>query len=93
MYNRGSVEKWDTDSAWRQNQHKMYTLEEQGSSFSVSLYAIPEILRGREYYAHTVAAALEHNVSGPRPGTTMARPSPIPSLCTHFTRAGIEWRR
>ena len=22
-----------------------------------------------------------------------ARPSPIPSLCTHFTRAGIEWRR
>ena len=24
---------------------------------------------------------------------TAARPSPIPSLCTHFTRAGIEWRR
>ena len=23
----------------------------------------------------------------------MARPSLIPSLCTHFTRAGIEWRR
>ena len=22
-----------------------------------------------------------------------ARPSRIPSLCTHFTRAGIEWRR
>ena len=22
-----------------------------------------------------------------------ARPSLIPSLCTHFTRAGIEWRR
>ena len=22
-----------------------------------------------------------------------ARPSPIPSLCTRFTRAGIEWRR
>ena len=22
-----------------------------------------------------------------------ARPSPIPSLCTHLTRAGIEWRR
>ena len=21
------------------------------------------------------------------------RPSRIPSLCTHFTRAGIEWRR
>ena len=24
---------------------------------------------------------------------TQARPSRIPSLCTHFTRAGIEWRR
>ena len=24
---------------------------------------------------------------------TEARPSLIPSLCTHFTRAGIEWRR
>ena len=23
----------------------------------------------------------------------MARPSLIPSLCTHYTRAGIEWRR
>ena len=23
----------------------------------------------------------------------MVRPSLIPSLCTHFTRAGIEWRR
>ena len=23
----------------------------------------------------------------------LARPSLIPSLCTHFTRAGIEWRR
>ena len=22
-----------------------------------------------------------------------ARPSLIPSLCTHYTRAGIEWRR
>ena len=22
-----------------------------------------------------------------------ARPSLIPSLCTHFARAGIEWRR
>ena len=22
-----------------------------------------------------------------------ARPSLIPPLCTHFTRAGIEWRR
>ena len=22
-----------------------------------------------------------------------ARPSLIPSLCTHFTRAGIDWRR
>ena len=24
---------------------------------------------------------------------SVARPSLIPSLCTHFTRAGIEWRR
>ena len=24
---------------------------------------------------------------------SMARPSLIPSLCTHFKRAGIEWRR
>ena len=24
---------------------------------------------------------------------SLARPSLIPSLCTHFTRAGIEWRR
>ena len=24
---------------------------------------------------------------------SVARPSPIPSLCTHFTRTGIEWRR
>ena len=24
---------------------------------------------------------------------SQARPSLIPSLCTHFTRAGIEWRR
>ena len=32
----------------------------------------------------------------PRPAeqlTLAARPSLIPSLCTHFTRAGIEWRR
>ena len=26
-------------------------------------------------------------------GYPEARPSLIPSLCTHFTRAGIEWRR
>ena len=26
-------------------------------------------------------------------GAGVARPSPIPSLCTHFTRAGIEWLR
>ena len=25
--------------------------------------------------------------------STLARPSLIPSLCTHSTRAGIEWRR
>ena len=26
-------------------------------------------------------------------GGAGARPSPIPSLCTPFTRAGTEWRR
>ena len=26
-------------------------------------------------------------------GSKEARPSPIPSPCTQFTRAGIEWRR
>ena len=26
-------------------------------------------------------------------GNVAARPSLIPSLCTHFARAGIEWRR
>ena len=72
LYNRGSSEKWDQDAAWRENVHRMYTLEEQGTSFSVSLYTVPEILREREYYAHTVAAAQRHNASGPRPGTTMA---------------------
>lgn len=72
LYNRGSVEKWDTDPTWRQNQHRMYTLEEQGSSFSISLYTIPEILREREYYTRTVAAAMKYNMSGPRPGTTTA---------------------
>ena len=29
----------------------------------------------------------------PEAGIQTARPSLIPSLCTHFTRAGIEWRR
>ena len=29
----------------------------------------------------------------PTPHSYTARPSRIPSLCTQFTRAGIEWRR
>ena len=29
----------------------------------------------------------------PQGPSVPARPSLIPSLCTHFTRAGIEWRR
>ena len=31
--------------------------------------------------------------TGSKGGKRLARPSLIPSLCTHFTRAGIEWRR
>ena len=52
-------------------------------------------------------AAVDPFASGPGPsretlpmvwggalaGVGEARPSPIPSLCTHCTRAGIEWRR
>jgi hypothetical protein len=35
LYDRGAVEKWDTQPTWQQN--SMYTLEEQGSGFGVSL--------------------------------------------------------
>ena len=31
--------------------------------------------------------------TGSKGGKRLARPSLIPSLCTHFTRAGIKWRR
>ena len=33
------------------------------------------------------------NIFGSEGARRMARPSLIPSLCTRFTRAGIEWRR
>ena len=40
----------------------------------------------------TPAGALEELPAGLRAGRAPARPSRIPSLCTSFTRAGIEWR-
>ena len=42
--------------------------------------------------AAAAAAAPSRKRSAPDEGGA-ARPSLIPSLCTHFTRAGIEWRR
>ena len=38
-------------------------------------------------HAHAHALGLARALHG------LARPSRIPSLCTHFTRAEIEWRR
>ena len=44
------------------------------------------LLRRASAAAGTEGAAVVVSVDG-------ARPSLIPSLCTRFTRAGIEWRR
>ena len=45
-----------------------------------------ELLKLAPSMYHDLHASLNRSVN------TTARPSRIPSLCTHFTRAGIEWR-
>ena len=40
------------------------------------------------YFTEFIGAAGDH-----APYTPLARPSRIPPLCNHCTRAGIEWRR
>ena len=55
------------------------------SSLSSAFYLVLVRLMKREYEqaARLITACF----------IDTARPSLIPSLCTHFTRAGIEWRR
>jgi hypothetical protein len=66
LYDRGAVEKWDTDPGWTVN--TAYTLEEQGESLGVSLYTLPEIWNMRGRMNHTVALA--QSAAGNRSGTT-----------------------
>lgn len=66
LYDRGAVEKWDTQPTWTVN--NMYTLEEQGESLAVSLYTVPEIWNMRGRMTHTVALA--QSPAGNRSGTT-----------------------
>ena len=48
----------------------------------------------REAEAKTALSGLKTGfLSSEAAKNTPVQPSLIPSLCTHFTRAGIEWRR
>lgn len=66
LYDRGAVEKWDTNPSWAVN--TAYTLEEQGESLGVSLYTLSEIWNMRGRMNHTVALA--ESPAGNRSGTT-----------------------
>lgn len=68
LYDRGAVEKWDTNPEWATN--TAYTLEEQGESLGVSLYTLNEIWNMRGRMNHTVALA--QSPAGNRSGTTQS---------------------
>ena len=44
-------------------------------------------------FIQSAKAQLEADALSSVQATAAARPSLIPSLCIHLTRAGIEWRR
>lgn len=67
MYDRGATEKWDTSANW--STVPLYTLQESGTSYGVSLYTIPEIWNMRGRYQHTVALAQNNNATSTFPST------------------------
>jgi hypothetical protein len=62
MYDRGAMTKWDTQSAFVQND--AYTLRERGAAYSVALYSLPEIWAMRQRFNATVVNARAHNSTG-----------------------------
>ena len=87
MYNRGAVTASDrynhftldrenanitADQLW--SRAFRYTLKEQGDSFTVSLYRLPEIWNMRGIMTHTVALAKQHNQTGTGQQTLSVNP-------------------
>lgn len=78
-YARGSVSRSGTygwtgpigaSAALVQKQWNHYTLNEQGSTYSCSLYGIRDLFLMRETYRRTVEVAVAFNTSGPHAGRT-----------------------
>ena len=83
--NRGAVTATDRYNHWtldRENANitdiwqrvYRYSLTEQGNSFTVSLYCLPEIWNMRGIMQHTVAFAKKHNSSGSGEKTLSVNP-------------------
>ena len=61
------------------------------ADFSVPAAAMAQLVARNASYPIRYDLSLDGNDDANVPW--LARPSLIPSLCTYFTRAGIEWRR
>ena len=73
-----------------------HTSSKSGCGFSLSVASrvlIPPGFQLEQQAAQSADAKEAVATQQLRADVAVARPSLIPSLCTHFTRAGIEWRR
>lgn len=66
-YARGHVWRASTDSGWTDNSRRLFTLQERGSTFGTSLYAIPYMGYTREAYNRTYNAAVAAGVKETTP--------------------------